>query len=130
VLVLPFFLPASTGGAGTGAGVAGAGGIGAALLSSPGAGGLGGESVGLGPALLEARLFLGLAGGGGNVEKVVPVAAGWEGAAASTGATGAAGAMGEAGEADTFWRFCGGGDLSRPSVWAAFLPAAAQIERN
>jgi hypothetical protein len=130
VLVLPFFLPASTGVAGTGADVSGAAGIGAALLSSTGAGGLEGEPVGLDPALLEARRFLGLAGGGGKVEKVVPVAAGWDGAAASTGAIGPAEVVGEAGDADTFWRFCGGGDLSRPLVWAAFPLAAAQIEQN
>jgi hypothetical protein len=128
VLVLPFFLPASTGVAGTGADVSGAAGIGAALLSSTGAGGLEGEPVGLDPALLEARRFLGLTGGGGKVEKIVLVAAGWDGAAASTGAIGPAEVVGEAGDADTFWRFCGGGDLTRPLVWAAFPPVAAQIE--
>jgi hypothetical protein len=76
VLVLPFFLPVSSGDARTGAEFGGAVSVGAALLPSAGAEGLEGDPVGLDPGLLEARRFLGLGGGGGKVEKVVPVAAG------------------------------------------------------
>ena len=121
VFVLPFFLPVSSGVAGTGADVGGAATIGAALLPSAGAAGLEGDSVGLESGLLEARRFLGLRGGGGKVEKVVAVAASWEGPAASTGAIGAATVSGEVVEADTFWRFGEGGDLSRLSVWTSLL---------
>jgi hypothetical protein len=116
--------------AGTGADVEGAASVGAALLPSASTEGLEGDPVGLDPALLEARRFLGLAGGGGKVEKVVPVAAGWDGPGASTGVMGAARVVGEAVEADTFWRFCEGGDLSRPLACANFLLVADQMEQN
>jgi hypothetical protein len=128
VFVLPFFLPASSGVALTGADVEGVGRVDAALVPSAGAEGLDGDPEGLDPALLEARRFLGLAGGGGKVEKVVLVAAGWDGPGASTGAMGAATVVGEVIEADTFWRFCEGGDLSRPLVWANWLIVADRIE--
>lgn len=104
--------------------------MGAVLLPSIGAGGLAGDPVGLDPALLDARRFLGLAGGGGNVENVVAVAAKGAGPGASIaalGAMGAAGAatvVGDVEEADTFWRFCDGGDLSSRLVWAEVLVAA------
>lgn len=134
VFVLPFFLPASSRGAGTGAGLGGATSVGAALLPSAGAGGLEGDPGGLVSGLLEARRFLGLGDVGGKVEKVVPVAAGCEGLGASTGAVGAGSAAGEVVEADTFCRFWEGGDLSTPSVWPSFIssgrPGPNEIARN
>jgi hypothetical protein len=96
--------------------IGGAADVGAALLPSAGAEGLEGEPGGLAPEWSEARRFLGLVGGGGKVEKVVPVVDGWEGTGGSTGAVGAVSVVGEDVEADVFWRFCDGGDLSRPSV--------------
>ena len=120
MLVLPFFLPASSGVAGTGADAEGAESEGVALLASTWADGLEGEPGGLDSGLFEARRFLGFEGGGGRVEKVVLVGAGWEGPWVSTGATGAATVAGEVVEADTFWRFCEGGDLSRLSVQGNF----------
>lgn len=129
VFVLPFFLPASSGGARTGAGFGGAASVGAALLPSAGAGGLEGDPGGLVSGLLEARRFLGLGEVGGKVEKVVLVAAGCEGLGASTGAVGAASVAGEVVEADTFCRFWEGGDLSTPSVWpSSFSSSRAKIE--
>jgi hypothetical protein len=121
VFVLPFFLPAPSRGARTGAGFGGAASVGAALLPSAGAGGPEGDRGGLVSGLLEARRFLGLGDVGGKVEKVVLVAAGCEGLGASTGTVGAASAAGEVVEADTFCRFWEGGDLSTPSVWPSLL---------
>lgn len=72
------------------------------MVSSAGAAVFDGDSGGLDSALLEARRFLGFEGGGGKVEKVVPVAAGWEGTAASTGEIGAATVSGDVVEVDTF----------------------------
>jgi hypothetical protein len=131
VFVLPFFLPAPSRGARTGAGFGGAASVGAALLPSAGAGGPEGDPGGLVSGLLEARRFLGLGDVGGKVEKVVLVAAGCEGLGASTGAVGVASAAGEVVEADTFCRFWEGGDLSTPSVWpSSFSSSRPKIERD
>ena len=94
-------------------------------MASTGAEGLEGEPVGLSSGLFDARRFRGFGVGGGRVEKVVLVAVGCEGPSASTGAIGAATAAGEVVEADTFWRFCDGGDLSRVSVSRVPRPLVA-----
>lgn len=117
VFVLPFFLPAPSRGAGTGAGFERAASVGTALLPSAGAGGLEGDPGGLVSGLLEARRFLGLGDVGGKVEKVVPVVAGCEGLGASTGAVGAGSSAGEVVEADTFCRFWEGGDAILASAF-------------
>ena len=89
----------------------------AELLPSPGTGGLVSDPAESESRFWEARRFLGLEGEGGSVESVVAVVAGRGGAGDWTGAGSGGNVDGEVEEADSFCRFCDGGDLVRLSVF-------------